>query len=44
MIEVASELRDEIESALPRLRRLTEADVTRNRGSGKWIKKEILAT
>ena len=42
MIEVASELRDEIESVLPRLRRLAEADVTRNRGSGKWVKKEIL--
>jgi len=42
MIEVASELREEIESALSRLRRLAEADVTRNRGSGKWIKKEIL--
>jgi len=42
MIEVASELRDEIESVLPRLRRLAEADVTRDRGSGKWVKKEIL--
>jgi len=42
MIELASELRDEIESALPRLRRLPEADVTRNRGAGKWSKKEIL--
>lgn len=42
MIELASELRDEIESALPRLQRLPEADVTRNRGAGKWVKKEVL--
>jgi hypothetical protein len=42
MIEVAGELRDEVESALARLRPLGEADVTRDRGPGKWIKKEIL--
>jgi hypothetical protein len=42
MIEVASELRAEVESALPRLRQLAETDVTRDRGAGKWIKKEIL--
>jgi hypothetical protein len=42
MIEVAGELREELEAALARLRRLGEADVTRDRGPGKWIKKEIL--
>jgi hypothetical protein len=42
MIDVASELRKEVDSALPRLRRLAEADVTRDRGPGKWIKKEVL--
>jgi hypothetical protein len=42
MVEVARDLRGELESALPRLRKLTEADVTRDRGAGKWIKKEIL--
>jgi|SRR5438552_102717 len=42
MIEVAAELRDEVDSALPRLRRLGEAASARDRGPGKWIKKEIL--
>jgi hypothetical protein len=42
MVDVARELRGEVESALPRLRKLGEADVTRHRGAGKWIKKEIL--
>jgi len=42
MIEVATELRGEVGSSLPRLRGLSEADVTRDRGPGKWIKKEIL--
>jgi hypothetical protein len=42
MIEVARELRGEVGAALPRLRGLSEADVTHDRGPGKWIKKEIL--
>lgn len=42
MIEMAAELGEEVDAALPRLRRLAEADVTRDRGSGKWIKKEVL--
>jgi len=42
MIEVAGELRDEVDAVLPRLRRMAEADVSRDRGPGKWMKKEIL--
>jgi hypothetical protein len=42
MIDVASDLRAEIDSALPRLRALTEAQVTADRGAGKWVKKELL--
>ncbi len=42
MIEVAGELRDEVDAALPRLRRMAEADASRDRGPGKWVKKEIL--
>ena len=42
MIQIANELRTEIDSTLVRLRKLTESDVTRDRGAGKWIKKEIL--
>jgi len=42
MIHLAAELRTEIDSALLRLRKLTETDVARDRGSGKWVKKEIL--
>ena len=42
MIEVAGELRDEVDAVLPRLRRLEEADASRDRGPGKWMKKEIL--
>jgi DinB superfamily len=42
MIEVAGELRDEVDAALPRLRCMAEADVSRERGPGKWMKKEIL--
>ena len=42
MTELATELRAEIESALARLRKFTESDVTRDRGAGKWVKKEIL--
>jgi hypothetical protein len=42
MGEAARDLRAEVESALPRLRQLGEAAVTSDRGTGKWIKKEIL--
>jgi len=42
MIEVAGELRDEVDAVLPRLRRMAEAEVSRERGPGKWMKKEIL--
>jgi len=42
MIEVAGQLRDEVDAALPRLRRMAEADVSRERGPGKWMRKEIL--
>jgi len=42
MSEVAGELRRELDSTLPRLRRLAEADVTHDRGPGKWVKKEVL--
>ena len=42
MIDLAAELRAEIDSALLRLHKLTETDVTRGRGAGKWVKKEII--
>ena len=42
MIDVATELHAEMEAALPRLRRMSESDVTIERGAGKWVKKEIL--
>jgi hypothetical protein len=42
MIEVAVALRTEVDRAAAHLRTLGEADVTRDRGSGKWVKKEIL--
>jgi hypothetical protein len=42
MTELAADLRREIESAAPRLRGLSEAQVTTDRGAGKWVKKEIL--
>jgi hypothetical protein len=42
MIDLANELRAETTQAAARLRRLGEADVTRERGAGKWVKKEIL--
>jgi len=42
MIELAAALRAEVEEAAVRLRTLTETEVTRDRGAGKWIKKEIL--
>jgi hypothetical protein len=42
MIELARALRAEVEAAAVRLRDLGEADVTRDRGPDKWVKKEIL--
>ncbi len=42
MIELANALRAEVERASARFRSWTEADVTRERGAGKWIRKEIL--
>jgi len=42
MIELAAALRAEVEEAAVRLRTLMETEVTRDRGAGKWIKKEIL--
>jgi hypothetical protein len=42
MIELAQTLRTHVEEAARRLRGLAEADITRDRGPGKWTKKEIL--
>jgi len=42
MIDVVSALRSEVERAAVGFRRLTESDVLRDRGQGKWVKKEIL--
>jgi len=42
MKEIADDLRSAVETSLERFRRLSEADVTRSRGDGKWVKKEIL--
>ena len=42
MKQLADELRAEIDSSLQRFRKLSESDVSRDRGPGKWIKKEIL--
>ena len=42
MIEVAAALRTEVDRAAAYFRSLGEADVTRGRGSDKWVKKEIL--
>ena len=42
MIDVASALRSEVERAAVALIRLTEREVVRDRGQGKWVKKEIL--
>jgi len=38
----AGELRAEVETALPRLRGLSEAHAAAPRGDGKWVRKEIL--
>ena len=42
MKELASELRVAVEQASATFRRLTEADAGRDRGAGKWVRKEIL--
>jgi len=42
MRQVARELRSEIDSALVRLRALTDADVEAGPGAGTWTRKEIL--
>jgi hypothetical protein len=42
MIELANALRAEVERAAARFRTWAEVDVTRDRGAGKWVKKEIL--
>ncbi len=42
MIELAEELRAEVDRALARLSRLSETEATRDRGEGKWTKTEIL--
>jgi hypothetical protein len=42
MIELANELRAEMERAVPRLGGLGEAEAARERGAGKWVKKEVL--
>ena len=42
MIDVAAALRSEVERAAVGFRRLTDSDVIRDRGQGKWVKKEIL--
>lgn len=42
MIDVASALRSEVERAAVGFTRLTESEAVRDRGQGKWVKKEIL--
>jgi hypothetical protein len=42
MIELASELRGEVDRAAVSFRSLGDADVTRDRGPGKWVRKEVL--
>lgn len=42
MKPLADELRSEIAASYPRLRALTEADVSPPRADGKWSRKEIL--
>jgi hypothetical protein len=42
MKEIAETLRSEVNGAAEYLKGLGEAEVSRNRGQGKWIKKEIL--
>ncbi|HUL49519.1 MAG TPA: DinB family protein [Gemmatimonadales bacterium] len=42
MTERAEQLRRIVAHAEPRLRRMNDADVTRDRGPDKWVKKQIL--
>ena len=42
MKHAAEELRSEIDASYPRLRALTEAEVSAPRAGGKWSRKEIL--
>ena len=42
MIGLAADLRAEVERAALRFRSLRESDVTRERGAGRWVMKEIL--
>lgn len=42
MKEVAEDLRKLIDGALVRLRQIGEAEAEGSRGSGKWVKKEVL--
>lgn len=42
MTKAAAELSEAIAEHLPRLRTLSEEEVMRTRGPGKWVKKEIL--
>ena len=42
MIDAAEELRAVVSESLEKLRALTEEEVMRSRGAGKWVKKEIL--
>ena len=42
MIELAADLRAEVERVALRFRSLRESDATRERGAGRWVKKEIL--
>jgi len=42
MKELAAELRSEVDRAASLFQKWSEADATRARGEGKWIRKEIL--
>jgi hypothetical protein len=42
MSDIAAQLSREVRDQLPQLRLLTEAQVTADRGKGKWVRKEIL--
>lgn len=39
---LAVEVQQEVQRALPALRRLSDADASRDRGAGKWTRKQIL--
>ncbi len=42
MIELAEALRAEVDGAARRLRGVSEAEAARERGAGKWLRKEVL--